>query len=94
MNKEKRENGEDPRFQIANREALIGIGLVVINFLLWYGTAYGFGSKPVAEYNYIWGLPAWFFYSCIVVTLVMLVLVIVSVKFLYKEVPLDEEEDN
>lgn len=95
MNKEKRESrGEDPRFRIANREALIGIGLVVINFLLWYGTAYGFGSKPVAEYTYIWGLPAWFFYSCIVVTLVMLVLVIVSVKFLYKEVPLGEEEDN
>ncbi|WP_377887594.1 YhdT family protein [Alkalihalobacillus sp. R86527] len=94
MKREKREGGEDPRFRIANREALIGIGLVLINFLLWYGTAYGFGSKPVEEYSYIWGLPAWFFYSCIIVTLVMLFLVIFSVTFLYKEVPLEEEDDN
>lgn len=93
MKRSNRNSGEDPRFRIANREALIGVGLVLINFLLWFGTAYGFGSKPVAEYTYIWGMPAWFFYSCILVTIVMLVLVIFAVKFLFKEVPLDEEEE-
>ena len=86
-------SGEDPRFRIANREALIGIGLVLINFLLWYGTAYGIGSIPVAEYTYIWGMPAWFFYSCILVTVVMLLLVVIAVKFLFKEVLLDKEEE-
>ncbi|WP_270180219.1 YhdT family protein [Alkalihalobacillus sp. CinArs1] len=94
MKKGKRKGGEDPRFRIANREALIGVGLVLLNFALWYGTAYGLGSKPVEDYHYIWGLPAWFFYSCIVVTLLVLLLVILSVKYLYKEVPLDEEENN
>ncbi|WP_273851213.1 YhdT family protein [Guptibacillus spartinae] len=84
---------DDPRYRVANREALIGVGLVLINFILWYGFAYGFGSKPVEEYSYIWGLPAWFFYSCLLGTGVVIVLVILAVVFLFKEVPFDEEED-
>ncbi|MCA0171366.1 YhdT family protein [Bacillus sp. RAR_GA_16] len=82
---------DDPRYRVANREALIGVALVIFNFILWYAFAYGLGSKPVAEYNYIWGLPAWFFYSCILVTALILVLVILAVVFLFKEVPFDEE---
>ncbi|MCA0172215.1 YhdT family protein [Bacillus sp. RAR_GA_16] len=84
---------DDPRYHVANREALIGVGLVIINFILWYGFAYGFGSKPVDEYNYIFGLPAWFFYSCILGTVIVLALVIFAVVFLFKEVPFDEEDE-
>ncbi|MYL62120.1 DUF997 family protein [Bacillus hwajinpoensis] len=83
---------DDPRYRIANREALIGVILVIINFILWYGFAYGFGSKPVEDYHYIWGLPAWFFYSCVLGTGIVIVLVILAVVFLFKEVPFDEEE--
>ena len=36
---------DDPRFRIAHREALIGLGLAIINFIIWYGFAYGLGSK-------------------------------------------------
>ncbi|WP_273831965.1 YhdT family protein [Guptibacillus sedimenti] len=83
---------DDPRYRIANREALIGVVLVIINFILWYGFAYGFGSKPVDDYQYIWGLPAWFFYSCVLGTGIVIVLVILAVVFLFKEVPFDKEE--
>ncbi|MCM3490110.1 YhdT family protein [Alkalihalophilus marmarensis] len=83
---------KDPRFKITHREALIGLILVIINFAWWYGFAYGLGSKPVSEYTYIFGLPAWFFYSCVVGFLVMVVLVIIAVKGFFKEVPFEDEE--
>ncbi|WML46355.1 YhdT family protein [Neobacillus sp. PS3-40] len=82
----------DKRFKIAHREALIGVILVIINFVWWYGFGYGLGSEKVENYTYVFGLPAWFFYSCILGFIVMLVLVIISVKFFFKEVPFDNEE--
>lgn len=51
----------DWRFKVANREAWIGVALAAINFLWWYGFAYGLGSGPVSEYQFIFGMPAWFF---------------------------------
>lgn len=87
-------NETDWRFRIANREALIGVGLALFNFIWWFGFAYGLGSRPVAEYTYIFGLPAWFFYSCVVGFLVISILVIVIVKFFFVEVPFDEEEED
>ncbi|MCT2536542.1 YhdT family protein [Aquibacillus koreensis] len=82
---------EDPRFKIANREALIGCGVAVINFIWWFGFAYGLGSKPVDTYTYIFGLPAWFFYSCIVGTVVIIGVVILMVKKGFKDIPLNHE---
>lgn len=83
---------QDKRFKIANREALIGVILVLINFLWWYGFAYGLGSQKVEHYTYIFGFPAWFFYSCIAGPIVVIILVIFAVKKLFKDVPFDEEE--
>lgn len=83
----------DWRFKIAHREAWIGIGLAIFNFLWWFGFAYGLGSRPVEEYSYIFGLPDWFFYSCVVGFLLISVLVVIVVKFFFVEVPFDEEED-
>ncbi|MFA9558602.1 YhdT family protein [Evansella sp. AB-rgal1] len=82
----------DPRFKVANREARIGVILVLFNFIWWYGFAYGLGSKPVEEYSYIFGLPAWFFYSCVLGFVVMVILVSIVVTFLLKEVPFEDEE--
>ncbi len=84
---------KDLRFRIAHREALIGVVLALINILWWYGFAYGLGSKSPEEYTYILGFPAWFFWSCIVGFLVMVVLVILTVKFLLTDVPLDDGEE-
>ncbi|MBS4192150.1 YhdT family protein [Bacillus sp. FJAT-49705] len=84
---------KDPRFKIAEKEAWIGIGLVLFNFIWWFGFAYGMGSEPVENYQFILGLPAWFFYSCVVGFVVMVILVIIVVKFFFKDVPFDEEKD-
>jgi uncharacterized membrane protein YhdT len=78
--------------KIANREALIGVGLVIFNFNWWYGFAYGLGSKDPEEYRYILGLPDWFFYSCVLGFIVMVGLVIVVVKVFFVDIPFDEEE--
>ncbi|GAB3046397.1 YhdT family protein [Virgibacillus ainsalahensis] len=87
------QNNNDYRYKIANREALIGVGLVIFNFIWWYGFAYGLGSKDPREYAYIFGLPAWFFYSCVIGFVVMAVLVTIVVKKFFVEVPFDEGEN-
>lgn len=79
--------------KIANREALIGVGLALFNFLWWFGFAYGLGSKDPAEYSYVFGFPAWFFYSCVLGFVVMVVLVIFVVKKFFVEIPLEDEEN-
>ena len=86
-------NQDDYRYKIANREALIGIGIVIINFIWWYGFAYGLGSKNPAEYTYILGLPAWFFYSCVLGFVVMVLLICRVIKLFFIDIPLDELDD-
>ncbi|WP_416150385.1 YhdT family protein [Salipaludibacillus sp. HK11] len=82
------------RFKIAHREAWIGVSLAVINILWWYGFAYTLGSKPPEEYTYIFGFPAWFFWSCIAGFAVMVMLVMIVVKFVLVDMSLEDEEDN
>lgn len=84
----------DYRNKIANREALIGVGLVIFNFIWWYAFAYGLGSKDPSEYTYVFGFPAWFFYSCVVGFIVMAVLVAIIVKKFFVDVPFDDEGVN
>ena len=84
---------QDWRFKVAHREAWIGVGLALFNFIWWYGFAYGLGSKPVEEYTYVFGLHAWFFYSCVLGFIVISILTIVIVKFWFVDVPFDEEGD-
>ncbi|GAK13032.1 YhdT family protein [Geomicrobium sp. JCM 19039] len=83
----------DRRFKVAHREAWIGVGLAIINFVWWYGFAYGLGSRPVSEYQWVFGMPAWFFYSCVVGSIVMIVLVIIAVRYFFTEVPLEEDNE-
>lgn len=85
-------NQDEKSFKIAHKEAKIGIALVIFNFIWWFGFAYGLGSSDPTEYTYIIGLPAWFFYSCVVGLVVMIVLVTLCVRFLFKEVTFEEEE--
>lgn len=84
---------QDKRFKIANREALIGVVLVAINFAIWFGFAYGLGSGNPAEYTYVFGFPAWFFYSCIAGTIFMIVLIWITIKIFFKDIPFDHEEE-
>ena len=84
---------KDPRFKIAHREALIGVGLVLINFIWWFAFAYGLGSRAPENYTYIFGLPDWFFYSCVLGFIVITILVIFVVKVFFKEVPFEDEQE-
>ncbi len=79
--------------KIARKEAMIGILLVCFNFLWWFGFAYGLGSGNPEEYTYIFGMPAWFFFSCVVGFLVMTILVYLCVRFLFTDVPFEAEEE-
>lgn len=85
---------QDRRFKIANREALIGVCLVIINFSIWFGFAYGLGSKDPESYSYIFGFPAWFFYSCIAGTIFMVILIWITMKLFFKDIPFESEEEN
>lgn len=84
---------EDKRFKVAHREAVIGVMLVLINFAIWYGFAYGLGDQDPTAYTYIFGFPAWFFYSCIAGTIFMIVLIGVVMKFLFTEISLEEDDE-
>lgn len=84
---------KDQRFRIANREALIGVGLVIINFAIWFGFAYGLGSTDPENYTYVLGFPAWFFYSTMAGTIFMIALIIFVLKRYFKDVPFDDEEE-
>ncbi|WP_425442018.1 YhdT family protein [Sediminibacillus massiliensis] len=88
------DKNKDYRFRIANREALIGIGLVLFNFIWWFAFAYGLGGKDTSTYTFIFGIPAWFFFSCIIGVAIMAILVWIVVRVFFTEVPFDEELEN
>lgn len=83
---------EDRRYKQANKEALISLGLYIAYFLWWYFFAYGMGSKDPSQYTYVMGLPAWFFYSCILGYVVISAAVWIAVKLFFKDIPLDAVE--
>lgn len=75
-----------------NKEALSTIGLYVVFFIWWYAFGYGLGDGDPNRYTYIWGLPLWFFLSCVVGWLVISIAVVVLVKLFFKEIDLDSDE--
>lgn len=83
---------EDPRFAQCNKETIVMVILLIVNILWWYGFAYGLGSLPVEQYTYVMGLPAWFFYSCVLGYVVFSLASFLAVHFFFKDVPLDSPE--
>ena len=76
-----------------NKEALITIALYLIYFLWWYFWGYIDEGKNPAEYQFILGLPRWFFFSCVLGLIFINVLVFLAVKFFFKEIDLDGESE-
>ncbi len=81
---------EDPRYKQCNKEALMGLGLGILNLIWWFAWGYGFGSGPPEQYSYVLGFPFWFFMSCIVGAVLFTILAIIMVKYFYKDMPLGE----
>lgn len=81
---------EDPRYKQCNREAIYAIILGIANMAWWYIFGYGLGSKPVEEYTYILGFPAWFFMSSIVSAVLFTALTFIMVNKLFKGMSLEK----
>lgn len=64
----------DPRYKICSQEARWGIGLGAFNLILWLIFGYGLGSGPVSEYKYVLGFPLWFFMSCIITPIIIIII--------------------
>ena len=81
-------------FRQADREALITLGLYVFFFLWWTVFAFGLGAGDPADYTYVWGMPAWFFYSCVLGYPVITLLLWGVVRFFFSDMPLDGSEND
>lgn len=52
------------------------------------------GEGDPEQYSYVFGMPEWFFYSCVVGYPVITVFLWGIVRFFFKEMPLDDEESD
>jgi uncharacterized membrane protein YhdT len=82
----------DPRYAVANREALIGAGYwlaftVLISAIAWLIGAH----KKASELTFVLGFPAWFFWSCLVATIVLSLVPAVLVRRYFTEMPLSAD---
>ncbi len=80
-------------FRQADREALMTLGLYVFFFVWWTVFAFGLGSGDPEEYSYVFGLPAWFFYSCVLGYPVVTLVLWIVVRRFFANIPLDEDRD-
>ena len=80
-------------FKQADREAYITLGLYVFFFLWWALFAFGRGLGDPEEYSYVFGLPAWFFYSCVAGYPVVTLILWLVVRNFFADIPLDVSED-
>ncbi|WP_297598946.1 YhdT family protein [uncultured Cetobacterium sp.] len=69
-----------------NKEAIITCLLYLFYFAWWYYFAYIYKSEPNI---FIFGLPSWFFYSCVLGLVVINILVFLAVKIFFKDIDLD-----
>lgn len=82
------------RGKVIRRETRIILALYLLFFLWWYATAYGLGGGDPLEYKYIFGFPAWFFYSCIVGYIGISVILWLVVRLFFKDISFGEGKDN
>lgn len=80
------------RFKQAGREARITLGMYLFFFLWWTLFAFGLGSGDPAEYSYVFGMPAWFFYSCVLGYPVVTLVLWIVVRLFFVDIPLDDEK--
>lgn len=90
MKREKKVFIEDPRYKQCNKEALMGLGLGLLNLVWWFVFGYGIGSQSPENYTYVMGFPTWFFMSCVIGGLLFTVLAIIMVLKFFKDMPLDK----
>lgn len=75
-----------------NKETKISIFLYLSYFIWWYVTGYGLSKGNPSEYKYIFGLPMWFFMSCIVGYIWFSIATVIITKKVFKNFDLEDEE--
>lgn len=80
------------RYKQANKEALVTLAVYLFFFLWWTVFAFALGSGDPDEYSYVLGLPAWFFYSCVLGYPVISLVLWAALRLFFKEVPLDPDK--
>ena len=69
-----------------NKEGIVALCLAIVHFALWYYFAYiKFDVNNVKSYKYILGLPEWFFYSSVVVSIFIIILVVIFTNLLFNK---------
>ena len=81
-------------FKQADREALITLGLYAFFFLWWTFFAFWLGSGDPEDYSYVFGLPAWFFYSCVAGYPVITLILWVIIRKFFVDIPLDVPDED
>ncbi|MDR3074101.1 MAG: YhdT family protein [Deltaproteobacteria bacterium] len=77
------------RYRQADREALITLGVYAFFFLWWTVFAFGLGGGDPGQYSYVLGMPAWFFYSCVLGYPVVSLALWAVIRLYFKDMPLD-----
>lgn len=85
----------DPRYAVANREALWGVAYwlfftLVISLVAWLLG----GNRDAAELEFVLGFPTWFFWSCLVATVLLSLLPIWLVRRFFTDMPLTPHGDD
>ena len=79
------------KFRQADREALITLALYLFFFLWWALFAFGLGAGDPEKYSFVLGMPAWFFFSCVLGYPLITLLLWWAVRRWFKDIPLDGE---
>lgn len=60
--------------------------VVFIGFIFWWFLfAFAYPTNDPAKYNYILGLPAWFFYSVVCGYIIFNIIAFIVVKYFFKD---------
>lgn len=78
----------DPRFIQAHKEARWAVWLTIAYLIAWTLAAY----LPDAKQG-ITGLPHWFEMACLLVPLVFILLCWFMVRFIFRDIPLEDNDD-
>ncbi|MDO4218997.1 MAG: YhdT family protein [Synergistaceae bacterium] len=74
-----------------DKEPIVVLILYLLFFGFWYLTAYGFGNDA-GKYKFIFGMPEWFFYSCIVGYIGICILLYIAIKFFFADTSLIKDK--
>ncbi len=80
---------EDPRFKICNRESLIIAILTVIFLYSSISVGQILGRVDPSDMFLVMGLPGWFFFSVVFCPMFFFGLVVLIIKFIFQDIPLD-----